>query len=57
MSNDYTNPNTNPKTITTLHLTLMDPHGTLIDPHDAHEEICVRDQNEENFRDSLHANC
>jgi len=27
MSTDYTNPNTNPKTITTLALTLTDPHG------------------------------
>jgi len=27
MSTDYTNPNTNPKTLTTLALTLTDPHG------------------------------
>jgi len=27
MSNDYTNPTTNPKTLTTLALTLTDPHG------------------------------
>jgi len=27
MSNDYNNPNTNPKTLTTLALTLTDPHG------------------------------
>jgi len=26
LSNDYTNPNTNPKTITTLTLALTDPH-------------------------------
>ena len=29
MSNDYTNPNTNPKTLTTLALTLTDPHSAL----------------------------
>jgi len=27
LSNDYTNPNTNPKTLTTLTLTLTDPHN------------------------------
>ena len=26
LSNDYANPNTNPKTLTTLTLTLTDPH-------------------------------
>jgi len=33
-SNDYTNPNTNPKALTTLTLTLTDPHG-------AFESFCV----------------
>jgi len=27
LSNDYTNPNTNPRTLMTLTLTLTDPHG------------------------------
>jgi len=27
LSNDYTNPNTNPRTLTALNLTLTDPHG------------------------------
>jgi len=27
LSSNYTNPNTNPKTLTTLTLTLTDPHG------------------------------
>jgi len=29
VSNDYTNPNTNPKTLTTLTLNLADPHGLI----------------------------
>src|SRR6218665_2578872 len=33
LSNDYTNPNTNPRTLTTLTLTLTDPH-------DAFESFC-----------------
>jgi len=32
LSNDYTNPNTNPKTLTTL---------TMTDPHDAFEGFCA----------------
>src|SRR6218665_675429 len=35
LSNDYTNPNTNPKTLTTLALTLADHH-------DAFESCCAR---------------
>ena len=35
LSNDYTNPNTNPKTLTTLALTLADHH-------DAFESFCAR---------------
>ena len=34
LSNDYINPNTNPKTLTTLTLTLTDPH-------DASESFCA----------------
>jgi len=34
MSHDYTNPNTNPKTLTTLALTLTDRH-------DAFESFCT----------------
>jgi len=34
LSNDYTNPNTNQKTLTTLILTLTDPH-------DAFEKFCA----------------
>ena len=34
MSNDYTNPNTNPKTLTTLTLTLTDSYSAL-------ESFCV----------------
>jgi len=29
LSNDYTNPNTNPKTLTMLNLTLTNPHDAL----------------------------
>jgi len=29
VSNDYTNPTTNPKTLMTLVLTLTDPHGLI----------------------------
>ena len=45
---DYTNPNTNPKTITMLN----DPNG----PSRANEEICFHNSNKENFNDSVHAN-
>jgi len=34
VSNDYSNPNTNPKTLTTLALTLADPH-------DAFDSYCA----------------
>jgi len=48
VSNDYTNPTTNPNILTTLTLTLTDPHGLI-------NKIFVRNSKPENFNASKHA--
>jgi len=47
VSSDYANPITNPKTLTTLTLTLTDPHGLI--------KKFLRNSKPENFNASKHA--